>query len=63
LDIRVVRWEERRREGMGVITHEGVKRRNISGGMFTIVMREFRSGEIGNPVVLAYRSIGAEELL
>ena len=62
-DIGVVGWEEGRREGTGVITHEGMKGRNICGGMLAVVMRKFRSREIGNPVVLAYRSIGAEELL
>src|SRR5882762_3010327 len=47
---------------MGVITHKGMKGRNVSGGMFMVVMRKFCSREIGNPVVLAYRSIGTEEL-
>src|SRR5882762_11243300 len=62
LDIGMVGWEKGRRECTGVITHKGVKRRDVGGRMFAIVMRKFSSGEIGNPVVLAYRSIGAEEL-
>src|SRR5882762_223831 len=62
LDIGVVGWKEGRREGTGVITHEGMKGRNICSGMLAVVMCKFCSREIGNPVVLAYRSIGTEEL-
>jgi len=54
--------EEGRGECMGVITHKGIERRDIGGRVFAIIMRKFSGGEIGNPVVLAYRSIGAEEL-
>ena len=56
MDIGVVGWEEGRREGTGVITHKGAKQRNVGGGMFAVIMRKFRSREIGNPVVLAQRN-------
>jgi len=63
LDIGVVGGKEGRGEGTWVIAHEGMERRDVGSGMFSVIMGKFRSREEGNPIMLAYRSIGTEELL